>query len=355
MNAGTLEIQLAADVARLRSDMGNALGIVQRTARGFDDAAAQMRNALGGIGGGLSAAAFGTWIKSAIDFQDQLNDLNKTTDIAVSKLAGISLMSKQTGSDLTGMAQAMNKLTLEMGKAPEKFAKIGITAKSPLEAFGQLSDIFKSIEDPQLRAAVAAEALGKSWASTAPALSEGSKAIADMVARGEELAGITKLDAEMADAFNDSMSELQLALMGTASNLAGDMLPLLTELVKSLTDVTASANNTETPFNVLTETLRALIVIGGNVAFVIHGTAVEIGGMAAQAAAFVTGKFSQAAQIGRDMTADAEKRRAAFDGWEQRMMSAGKAARGEAEETKRSAQSISDAVLKSFSRRFKTT
>ena len=45
MNAGTLEIQLAADVARLRSDMGNALGIVQRTARGFDDAAAQIENA----------------------------------------------------------------------------------------------------------------------------------------------------------------------------------------------------------------------------------------------------------------------------------------------------------------------
>ena len=37
MNAGTLEIQLAADVARLRADMNNALGIVQRTARGFDD------------------------------------------------------------------------------------------------------------------------------------------------------------------------------------------------------------------------------------------------------------------------------------------------------------------------------
>lgn len=348
MLAGSLEIQLLANVARLQKDMGNALGIVQRTARGFDDAAAQMRGALGGIGGGLSAAAFGTWIKSAIDFQDQLNDLNKITNISVSKLAGISLMSKQTGSDLTGMAQAMNKLTLEMGKAPEKFAKIGITAKDPLEAFKQLSEIFRSIEDPQLRAAVAAEALGKGWASAAPALAEGSKAIGDMVTRGEELAGITALDAEMADAFNDSMSELQLALMGTASNLAGDMLPLLTELVKSLTDVTASANNTETPFNILTETLRALIVIGGNVAFVIHGIAVEIGGIAAQAVAFVSGNFSQAAQIGRDMTADAERRRAAFDGWEQRIMSAGKTARAEAEETKRSTQSLSDAVLRSF-------
>jgi len=333
MLAGSLELELFANVARLRDDMNKALGLVQRTARGFDDAAAQMRNALGGIGGGLSAAAFGTWIKSAIDFQDQLNDLNKTTDIAVSKLAGISLMSKQTGSDLTGMAQAINKLTLEMGKAPEKFAKIGITAKDPLEAFKQLSEIFRSIEDPQLRAAVAAEALGKGWASAAPALAEGSKAIGDMVTRGEELAGITALDAQMADAFNDSMSELQLALMGTASNLAGDMLPLLTELVKSLTDVTASANNTETPFNILTETLRALIVIGGNVAFVIHGIAVEIGGMAAQAAAFFSGNFSQAKQIGEDMAADAARRRAAFDGWEKSMMTAGTAASSLGNET----------------------
>ena len=333
MLAGSLEIELFANAARLRDDMNKALGLVQRTARGFDDAAAQMRNALGGIGGGLSAAAFGTWIKSAIDFQDQLNDLNKTTDIAVSKLAGISLMSKQTGSDLTGMAQAINKLTLEMGKAPEKFAKIGITAKDPLEAFKQLSEIFRSIEDPQLRAAVAAEALGKGWASAAPALAEGSKAIGDMVTRGEELAGITALDAQMADAFNDSLSELQLALMGTASNLAGDMLPLLTELVKSLTDVTASANNTETPFNILTETLRALIVIGGNVAFVIHGIVVEIGGMAAQAAAFFSGNFSQAKQIGEDMAADAARRRAAFDGWEKSMMTAGTAASSLGNET----------------------
>lgn len=70
--------------------------------------------------------------------------------------------------------------------------------------------------------------------------------------------------------------------------------------------------------------------------------------MAAQAVAFGSGNFSQAAQIGRDMTADAERRRVAFDAWEQRMMSAGKTARGEAEETKRSAQTLSDAVLKSF-------
>jgi hypothetical protein len=142
MIAGALEVQLLADVARLKADMDKALSIVQRTAKGVDEAAAHMRSALGGIAGGVSVAAFGAWIKGAIDFQDQLNDLNKTTDIAVSKLAGISLMSKQTGSDLTGMAQAMNKMTLEMGKAPEKFTAIGVSAKDPLEAFKQFSDIF---------------------------------------------------------------------------------------------------------------------------------------------------------------------------------------------------------------------
>jgi hypothetical protein len=327
MLAGTLELQMMADVARIKSDMDRMNSVVARGAKKMEDAFEDLRRKVEGMFAGVGAAAFGMWIKSAIDFADELNDLNKTTDITVSKLSGISLMSKQTGSDLTGMAQAMNKLTLEMGKAPEKFAKIGITAKDPLEAFKQLSDLFRSIQDPQLRAAVAAEALGKGWAAAAPALAQGSAEIERMVARGEALAGITQRDAEMADEFNDSLSELRLALMGTASNLAGDMLPLLTELVKSLTDVTEEANKADTPFNVITETLRAMIVVGGNVAFVINAIAKEIGILAAQAVAVATGNFAQAAEIGRLAREDAEKNRAAFDAWEARMMGAGRTAK----------------------------
>lgn len=325
MLAGQLELQLVADVARLRRDIDEMRGVVNRGAQAMQKSIDEVRGSLRGMFGGVSAAGFAMWVKSAIDFADELNDLNKTTDIAVNKLAGLSLMSKQSGSDLTGTAQAINKLTMEMGKAPEKFAAIGVSAKDPLEAFKQFSEVFRNIADPQMRAAVAAGALGKSWAAAAPALAEGADRIQEMVDRGEALAGITKRDAELADEFNDSVSELHISLMGTASGIARDMLPMLTDLAKTLTDVSHEANQTDTGFSLIAETMRALIVFGGNVAFVLHGIATEIGGIAAQAGAFLRGDFAQAKTIGEEMAADAERRRQTFDDWEKRAMAAGRA------------------------------
>ncbi|HEY0823053.1 MAG TPA: hypothetical protein VGD76_04635, partial [Ramlibacter sp.] len=323
--AGVLELQMVADVARLRQDMDRMQGVVSRAARQMESALDNVRGAMAGMFSGASVLGFGMWVKSAIDFSDQLNDLNRTTSLSIERLSGLALMSKQTGSDLTGMAQAMNKLTMEMGKAPDKFAKIGITAKDPLEAFKQLSDLFVSIEDPQLRAAVAAEALGKGWAGAAPALAEGSAKIEEMVKRGEDLAGITAADAAAADEFNDRVSELQIALTGLATGVARDLLPLLTALVEGLTDTADGAKGSDDAFNLLTESLRAVIVLGGNVAFVLRGIGTEIGGIAAQAGALLRGDFGQASAIRQEMISDAKARRAEFDAWEQRMMTAGRA------------------------------
>jgi hypothetical protein len=110
--AGVLEIQMVADVARLRQDMERMNGIVSRSAKQMESALDNVRGTMMGLFSGASVAGFGMWIKGAIDFQDQLNDLNKTTGISVEKLGGLALMSKQTGSDLTGIAQSINKLTL---------------------------------------------------------------------------------------------------------------------------------------------------------------------------------------------------------------------------------------------------
>jgi hypothetical protein len=76
MIAGQLELQMVADVARLRTDIDQMRGIVSRGAASMQKALDDVRNTLGGLFGGFSAAAFGAWIKGAIDFADELNDLN---------------------------------------------------------------------------------------------------------------------------------------------------------------------------------------------------------------------------------------------------------------------------------------
>src|SRR3972149_2240151 len=95
-----------------------------------------------------------------------------------------------------------------MGKDVDRFKALGITAKDPLEAFKQLSDVFSAIEDPQLRAALAADAVGKSWAGAAPLLSEGGVKIGEMVGNGKRLTAVTQEMADQADEFNDRLAEL---------------------------------------------------------------------------------------------------------------------------------------------------
>jgi Ca2+-binding EF-hand superfamily protein len=325
MIAGTLELQILADIARLQKDMESVKRTVNRAMTEVERAIDRVRGRFEGLLGGLSVAAFAVWIKGAVDFNDSLNDLSKSTDIAVGKLAGLSLLSKQNGTELNELAKAVNKLQQNIGKDPEKYAKIGVTARDGVGALKQLAQVFQQVDDVQLRNAVMNEALGKSWQSVAGVLSLSEAEMDKVIKRGTELSRVTKDNAAEADNFNDAVAEMQQALHGTATNLSSSMLPLLTTFVSELTDVIDKTNETTGAFDPLTETLRALIIVGGNVAFVIRAIGIEIGGIAAQAAAFFSGEWDRAAEIGRLMREDAARNREEFDAWERKIMSAGTA------------------------------
>ena len=235
MKVGTLEIEMLANLARLRKDMTDAKQIVGDSVAGIEKMVGVARNALATLGVGVSIKVFADIVQGSIDAMDHLNDLNKTTKISIENLAGLSLAAKQSGSDLDSIASSANKLATNMGKDAEKFRQLGITAKDPLEAFKQFADVFRQIEDPQMRAALGAAALGKKWEGAAPLLAEGSKQIAEMIERGKQLSGITKKNAEQADKFNDKMAEFQAAMKGSKDRIVGDMLPALTQMMTAIT------------------------------------------------------------------------------------------------------------------------
>jgi lambda family phage tail tape measure protein len=180
------------------------------------------------IGLGIAAAgAIAVKTSGTIDFLDKLNDLNKSTGIAVEDLAGLSLLAKQTGTDLDGLAKGINKMTVELGKEPEKFRELGVTARDGVGAFKELADIFNTIPDIALRNALAQKVFSKSWQELAPALSEGSQGIAEAIAKGSRLSGITKEMAREADAFKDKLAELEIA----SSAFGANFIPILNKLL----------------------------------------------------------------------------------------------------------------------------
>ena len=234
MIAGTLEIQMAANLARLAQDMAKSKALVTDATTHISNVVGVARAALGTLGIGLGVGYFVSLIKGSIDAADHLNDLSKTTLLSVETLSGLKLTAKQSGSDLDSLAQAISKLGQNIGKEPERFRQLGISAKDPLEAFKQLSDIFVKLQDPHQRAAVMAAALGKSWQGAAPALAEGSKRIQEMVDRGMRLSGMTKELAEESDRLKDKQAELQTSLERTINKLVIQLLPTLNDTVRAM-------------------------------------------------------------------------------------------------------------------------
>ncbi|MDO8694844.1 MAG: hypothetical protein Q7J51_12150, partial [Sheuella sp.] len=311
---GQLTIEMAANVVRLKTDMDNARKAVSSSMLDIKKSAELARSALEMIGVGLSINFFKDYIKGAIDAADAINDLSKSTGLAVGELAGLGLAATQSGSDLEGTAQSINKLSVNIANDVKKFAAIGITAKDPLEAFKQLADVFVSIEDPQLRAAVAAEALGKKWQSAAPMLAEGSDGIGKMVARGKELANMTPELAAASDKFNDTLAELKKKSEGVSNQITEKLLPSLQlvadEMLRSETNTSsfgAALNGIKTIFD-------TIIVLGAEVKFTVDVTLQQIKAVVEYLATIAGGGgFDAARKIADDMTAYGENARKKVD------------------------------------------
>ena len=311
---------------------------------GFGSSAGGAADLMAKLVAAVSLGAIGGWVKGAIDAADSLKDLSKSTAISVRDLAGLKVASQQAGAELEDTAKSINKLSVNIGKDADKYAKLGITAKEPLEAFKQLSDIFNSIDDPQKRAAFGAEALGKAWEGAAPLLSEGSKRIGEMVSRGTELSGMTEKLTDDADDFNDALAEVSAGAAAVSGRIAISLLPILKAVADDMTDVATSSNSLSGVFaTALTEAFRTVVILGGNVSYVLKTVGTEIGGMAAQLAALATFDFKGFSAIGDVMKQDAEEGRAAFDQWEKKIIEAGTKVR-EAAKNAASGDTVGDAV-----------
>jgi len=236
-------VDFNANIARFTGSVDKAINDLNRFQSNASRISGNITKTLGTLGVGLSVGAFASFIKGAIDAADKLNDLSKSTGLAVETLAGLDLASRQSGGDLDSVADSINKLSVNIGKNSEKFRELGITSKDPLEAFKQLADIFNSIEDPQQRAALAAEALGKSWAGAAPLLAEGSKNIGEMVKKGTELSGMNKEAAEKADAFNDKLEELNTISGRVGISIGVKLIPGVTKIISLFDQATSKTND----------------------------------------------------------------------------------------------------------------
>lgn len=210
-----------------------AFDSVRRNLDGISNASSRIGSLLStvGIGAGLSVAGFTAFAKSGIDAADSLNDMSTRLGVSVKDLASLKLAAEQSGTSLDSIGTGIARLSKSIGEAEggnkqlaQALQSLGITARDPKEAFFQLADAVQRIEDPNKRAALLAQVLGKSYGELVPLLAQGSDALRESAKQSETFAEAMARLAPNADRFND---QLALLKSNAAAATAQGLIPLV--------------------------------------------------------------------------------------------------------------------------------
>lgn len=304
---GPLEIQVYADMARLRSDMEQAKAAV----KGATDF---MGSAFAAVGVSLSAAAFGSWIKGAIDAADEASKMAQKIGTTTDKVAGLQLAFEQSGAGgAEGMQKAMAKLSSEIIKGNDTLAALGITTKDSREALGQLADKFAGMADGTTKTAAAVDVFGaKLGANMIPLLNAGGDGLREMDELARKL-GLT-IDAEtgkQAEKFNDTLDSLGKVSRGFATQAAAQLLPTLNDIAGAFLRNFTEGERLQGFVSGLDTTLRALSSVAIGVAEAFNTLGKSAFGLFEWGKAFFTGDFKRAGDALKAMGTDIGK------GWEE--------------------------------------
>src|ERR1700690_1475990 len=237
MIAGTLEIQMLANMAQLTADMGKAKGIV-------GDAVKSIEQLLGAIGVGFSADALLEKINSVVEGMDKLRQSSEKTGASVDALSQLQFFAGVSGSDLDSVTGALVKLSKAeaassnlAAPASQALRFLGLTAKDaagnlkdPSVLYGEIAQQLYGYADGAGKTALAVALMGKAGAEQLPAM----KALVEL---GPVEATTTAAQAEAAKEY-----ALQVALLNQQKTILWNtvvtaVLPSMESFVKVLLEI----------------------------------------------------------------------------------------------------------------------
>lgn len=242
MNIGTLTIEMAANVARLRQDMASATGLVQGAMSKIEGAAGLATKALGAIGVGLSMVALRNFIGGVIETGAALDDLRMQTGATVESLTGMLAIGKFNNVGAEQLGGAMNKLASNMAGATEESKGAGKALEAlginfnefkglrPEEQFQTIAQALAGFEDGTGKSAVAMALFGKTGAQMLPFFH-------DLAEAGELQAKMTTEQAAAAANLDDNLLRLTTSGDGWKKELVAGMVPALDQGAQALLGV----------------------------------------------------------------------------------------------------------------------
>lgn len=198
----------------------------QEVERAWSTAKGVMASAFGAFGLTLGAAGIAVFAKSNIDAADALNDLSDRVGVSVKDLASLQMAATLADTSLESIGSGISRLSRTMGDAERGnrnmqmlLTELGVTARDPKEAFFQLADAVKRMEDPSQRASVLNQVLGKSYQELLPLLQQGGDALRESAAKSETFADAIARLAPEAGRLNDELDAMKQGIAGFSAQI----------------------------------------------------------------------------------------------------------------------------------------
>lgn len=242
MSIGPIEIQMYADVARLRADMEQSRKLVGDAMGGIQRAVDLARVAFVALAGAASVNALRGMVGSAIEGAAALKDLQQQTGASVAALNQMGAVGKLSDTSLQTIGGAMNKLSKAMAGSNEDSRGAAAAIKAlgidydtfakmaPDQRMQAVATAMAGFKDGAGKSAVAMSLWGKSGAELLPFM-------ADMAEGVENVTQATAEQAEMADRYGDNLTRLRVSGGEWAKELGLGLLPVLDETTQALMGV----------------------------------------------------------------------------------------------------------------------
>lgn len=252
---GSLQLDIGANIAKLKSDMGKIEKGVNKSSKSMVKSANLVKTAFAGIFTGVV-------LKQVIDFgaalvneADKMEELSITTGVTVENLSRLGYVASQSKTDINTLANGLRILgknvddtAMNIGQAQTAFKRLNIDVRDSNGELKDIDDLFMEIasnintlNSTTEQAAVAQKLFGKSGAQLIPILKKGSEGIQELKDKADELGTtISTGFAEKAGILNDEIDTMKKAFEGVARDALPPLIEGLTDGATAITDMIKS-------------------------------------------------------------------------------------------------------------------
>lgn len=244
MNAGTVEVEFRANLAKFAKDLGEAKTMIGSATREMENMASMAKKALAVLGVGIGVHYFKGVFDSAVEAADAVGDLVEKVGGSAGAWSGIMTAAKAVDVSFETMETAAVRLSramagseVETKGAGRAFARLGVEARDeagnmkPVEkVVYEIAEALAKYTDGAGKAAIVQDIFGKGGAKVVAALNE-------MVARGQVAGKTTDEMAAAADRYLKQANELNRHITEFSKTISFAALPAITGFINALLEL----------------------------------------------------------------------------------------------------------------------